>query len=54
MAAAIVGDHAVSALQEEHHLGIPVIGRERPAMMKEERLACAPIFVKNLRCRLLL
>ena len=29
--APVVRDHAVAAPEEEHHLDIPVVGRERPA-----------------------
>jgi hypothetical protein len=36
--AAIVGDHAKSLADEVQHLGIPVVGGEWPAMMKDNRL----------------
>src|SRR6202171_4386261 len=49
MPAAVKSDHAVSALEKEHHLSVPVVCRERPAMMEEQRLASAPVLVKNLR-----
>ncbi len=32
VAAAVVGDDAIAVLQEEQHLRVPIIGRERPAM----------------------
>src|ERR1700736_4014929 len=48
MSAAVMGNHAVSALKKEHHLSVPVVCRERPAMMEEQRLASAPVLVKNL------
>jgi hypothetical protein len=30
------------------HLGIPVVGAERPAMMEDNRLAVAPVLVEDL------
>ena len=47
MAAAIMGDHAKAAVQEEQHLRIPVIGRQRPAMAKNDGLTRAPVLVKD-------
>ena len=32
MTAAIMSDDAIAFLQEEQHLGVPVIGRQRPAV----------------------
>src|ERR1700733_6937109 len=49
VASTIVGNYAVTAFKEEHHLGIPVVGGEWPSMVKEKRLACAPVLVENLR-----
>jgi hypothetical protein len=34
-------------LDEEQHLGVPVVGAERPAMMEDNWLAVAPVLVKN-------
>src|SRR5262249_49669142 len=48
MAATIHHDHAIGMVDEEQHLGIPVVGAERPAMMEDNRLAVAPVLVKNL------
>src|SRR6202011_3917328 len=48
MSAAVMSDNAVSALEKEHHLSVPVVCRERPAMVEEQRLASAPVLVKNL------
>ena len=45
----VVRDHPVAVLQEEQHLGVPVIGRERPTMAEHDRLARAPILVEDLR-----
>ena len=38
VAAAVVRDDAVTVLQEEHHLGVPVVGRQRPAVAEDDRL----------------
>jgi hypothetical protein len=48
VAAAIVGDHAIALAEEEHHLGVPVVGAERPTVMEEQRLPGAPILVEDL------
>src|SRR5262249_60087145 len=48
MAATVDTDHAIAMVDEEQHLGIPVVGAERPAMMEDNRLAVAPVLVKNL------
>ena len=34
MPAPVVGDHAEALAEEEHHLRLPIIGRERPAVAK--------------------
>src|SRR5262252_2238832 len=47
MAAAVDADHTIAMLDEEQHLGVPVVAAERPAMMEDNRLALAPVFVKN-------
>ncbi len=51
MAAAVMGDDAVALVEEEEHLGVPVIGAERPPVMEDDRLAGAPVLVEDLRCR---
>src|SRR5258706_8391964 len=48
MAAPIDSDHAISVVEEEQHLGIPIIGAERPAMVEDDGLALAPVLVENL------
>jgi hypothetical protein len=35
-------------MKEEHHLGIPVIGRQRPAMAEYDGLTLAPVLVVDL------
>src|SRR5262249_45903071 len=48
MATAVDTDHAIAMLDEEQHLGVPVVGAERPAMMEDNRLALAPVLVEDL------
>jgi hypothetical protein len=47
--AAVSGDDPVAVPQEEHHLGVPVVGRERPAVAEDNWLARAPVLVEDLR-----
>src|SRR5262249_35201926 len=47
MAPAIVGDDAIAVIEKEQHLGVPVIGRERPTVAEHDGLTLAPVFVKN-------
>ena len=49
MAAPVVGDHAEALAEEEQHLRVPIIGRERPAVAKHDGLTIAPVLVINLR-----
>jgi hypothetical protein len=46
---AVVRDAAVSAGRQENHLVLPRIGGQRPPVTKDQRLACPPILVKDLR-----
>ena len=39
VAAAIMRDDAKTLVQEEQHLGVPVVGRQRPAVMEHNRLS---------------
>ena len=48
MAAPVVRDDAVAVLDEEQHLRVPVIGRERPAVAEHDGLSLAPILVEDL------
>src|SRR5690349_21512012 len=48
VAAAVDSHNAVPVLDEEQHLGIPVIGAKRPAMMEDDRLTPAPVLVEDL------
>jgi hypothetical protein len=46
--ASVVGDDAVPVLQEEQHLGVPVISGQRPTMAEHDRLARTPVLVEDL------
>jgi hypothetical protein len=48
VAAAVMRDHAIALLEEEHHLPVPVIARQRPAMAEHDGLTFAPVLVENL------
>src|SRR5438132_13097545 len=48
MPAPIMRDDAIAMLQEEHHLRVPVIRSERPAVRKHNRLSFTPVLVENL------
>ena len=48
MAATVNADHTIAMLDEEQHLGVPVVAAERPAMMEDNWLALAPVLVENL------
>ena len=47
MAATVVRNDPETPVDEEQELRIPVIGRERPAMRKHDRLTAAPVLVVN-------
>ncbi len=51
MAAAVVGDHPIAFLQEEKHLGVPVVAAERPSVMEDDGLGVfrTPVLVENVR-----
>ena len=49
MAAPVVGDDAIAVLEEEQHLRVPIIGRQRPAVAEDDGLPLAPVFVVDLR-----
>src|SRR5262249_53195905 len=50
VSAPVVGDDAVALPNEEEHLGVPVVGTQRPAVMEHDRLCvpAAPVLVVNL------
>src|SRR5579864_1862432 len=47
MPAAVVSDHAIALIEEEHHLVVPIIGRERPAVAENDGLTFAPVLIIN-------
>src|SRR5690606_6404526 len=48
--AAIVRDDAVSVAEEEHHLVVPVVCAQRPAVVEDDRLRVlrTPVLVEDL------
>ena len=48
VAAPVMGDDAIAVVQEEQHLRVPVVGRQRPAVAEHDRLPAAPVLVENL------
>ena len=54
VSAPVMGDDAIALREEEEHLGVPVVGAQRPAMMEHDRLGVlrAPVLEEDLACRL--
>src|SRR5439155_20160448 len=50
-AASVVGDDAIAVFEEEQHLRIPLIGRQRPAVAENDRLTFAPVFIIDVDVR---
>src|SRR5689334_8622812 len=48
MTAAVVRDHAIPTMQEEQHLRVPVVGRQRPAVAEYDGLTGAPVLEEQL------
>src|SRR6476660_1406868 len=48
MAAPVVGDDTIAVLEEEQHLRVPIIGRQRPPMAEHDGLTLAPVLVEDL------
>jgi len=48
VAAAVMGYDAIAVIEEEKHLRVPVIGRQRPAMAEHDGLTFAPVLVEDL------
>ena len=46
--AAVDANDAITVLEEEQHLRIPVVGAQGPAVVEDNRLAVAPILVEYL------
>ena len=49
MAAPVVGDDPETVAEEKHHLRVPIIGRQRPAVAKHDGLTLAPVLVEDFR-----
>ena len=49
MPAPVVGDDPVAVVQEEEHLGVPVVGRQWPAVAEHDGLSATPVLVEDLR-----
>src|SRR5262245_12427680 len=47
MAPAIMGNDAIPMSDEEKHLGVPIVRRQRPAVTEHDGLARAPILVED-------
>src|SRR5947209_8923924 len=54
MPAPVMRDDAIAMVQEKHHLRVPIVRSEWPAVRKHDRLSLTPVLVENLVCRLLL
>jgi hypothetical protein len=48
MAAPVMGDDPIAVVKEEQHLRIPVVRRQGPTVAEHDRLALAPVLVKDL------
>src|SRR5580704_5299974 len=48
MSAAVVRYDAITMLEKEQHVGVPIISRQRPAVAKHDGLPFAPILVIDL------
>ena len=48
MATPVVGDDAIAVIEEEQHLGVPIIGRQRPTVTENNGLTFAPILEIDL------
>jgi hypothetical protein len=46
--APVVSDHPVAVVQEEKHLGVPVVSRQGPPVAEDDRLTGAPVFEVDL------
>src|SRR5438128_1001301 len=41
----VMGDDAIAFLEEEQHLRVPIIGRQRPAVAEHDGLTFAPVLI---------
>src|SRR6202048_4124792 len=49
MSPPVVSYDTIAVVEEEHHLRVQIIGRQRPAVAKHNGLTFAPVLVVNLR-----
>src|ERR1700756_1766699 len=47
VATAVMRYDAIAVTQEEHHLRVPVIRRQRPPVAEHDRLTLAPVLVED-------
>src|SRR5213593_2220497 len=45
VASSVMGDDAKAVFEEEQHLRVPVVGRQRPAVAEHDRLTFAPVLI---------
>src|SRR3989475_2456617 len=45
MASSVMGDDAIALFEEEQHLRVPIIGRQRPAVAEHDGLTFAPVLI---------
>ena len=48
VATAIMRNHAIAMTEEEQHLCVPIVGRQRPAVTENDWLARTPVLVEDL------
>jgi len=48
VAAAVMGDDPITVIEEEQHLCVPVVGRQRPAVTEDDGLTRTPVLVEDL------
>ena len=48
VATAIMRDHTIAAQNEVHHLRVPIVRGQRPAVVKDDGLPGAPVLVEDL------
>src|SRR5438477_11108664 len=48
MATPVVGYDAIAVVEEEQHLCVPIIGRQRPTVTEYNGLTFAPVFIIDL------
>src|SRR5207244_5983549 len=49
VATPVMGEHAIAVLEEEQHLCIPVIGRQRPTVAEHNGLTVSPVLIEDFR-----